>query len=263
MVNSTQDKLQNSKDESSTPSESTPLQAILETKFRNAGIPVHSVTKYDQNSLHITLRDADPETHFKADQLVKPHEQNYYNKKDPETPNTSINIYNEMSLEMKEEIAEFAFDEFPDFVERDDRDSFYTYNLFNGFLPQFWQSKSKTPFATRCTHCRGPIENTKAAAKNRRQVSGDALTYRHQKRGNCDPEEDVKIEAYWKRMEAERQLDDINRTVRELNQKIRRMDISASVTKIYAPATHKKTLQVNMHFPDGTPIDKLSIGRQS
>ena len=247
MVNSTQDELRNSKDESSTPTESNPLQAILETKFRDAGIPIHSLDPRSKGSLSIDLQDADPEAYFQAHQLVKPHKRHHYDKDDPTTPQAFIYIYNEISQEMKEEIAEFAFDEFPDFVERDDRDSFYTHNLFNGFLPQFWQSKSKTPFATRCTHCRGPIENTKAAAKNRRQVSGDPLTYRHQQRGNCDPEEDARIEAYWKRMEAERQLDDINRTVRELNQKIRRMDISASVTKIYCTRRHSQKDSAGQH----------------
>ena len=263
MPNKTEDELRASEDELSTPQEKYVLTTILETKLRNAGIPIHLVKTYNQNSLSITLRDVDPQTLFRADQLVKPHEQNYYNKKDPETPNTSINIHNEISQEMKEEIADFAFDEFPDFVERDDRGGFYTYNLFHGHLPQFWQSKTETTFAPRCSRCHGPIENIGTAAKNRREVKGDPLTYCHQRRGHCDPEEDVKIEAYWKRMETERQLYFINGAIRELNRKIKEMHVSASVTRVPARAGRKKDLQIDMYFPDGTSLEKLTIVRHS
>ena len=259
MVNSTQDELRNSKDESSTPTESHTLQAILETKFRNAGIPINSLDARSKGFLSIDLQDADPEAYFQAHQLVKPHKRHQYDKDDPTTPQAFIYIYNEISQEIKEEIAEFAFDEFPDFVERDEKGGFYTYNLFHGFLPQFWQSKRETHFAPRCTHCHGPIENIQAAAKNRRHVKGDLLIYSHRRQGHCDPEEDARIEAYSKRMEAERQLDDINRTVRELNQKIQRMDISASVTRVPARAGRKRSMEVKMYFPDGTPIEKLYI----
>ena len=177
------------------------LLDLLRMKFQDAGITIYDSRQDKQGNVEITLWDAEPETLFRARELVKPHQRGHHDlatdfyvqdNLDPKIPQAEyVMLSNHPSKRTSDQIQKFAQAIFPDFQETQLKMVQYSHDLFQGHLPQYWQVRREEGFAPRCTVCKGPVDDTKSAVRNRKE---DPTTYRHTARGPCFPVEDSETE---------------------------------------------------------------------